>query len=155
MKKATLLFLINKKENKILLGLKRRGFGVDKWNGIGGKVQPPELIIEAAIRETQEEIKINIKKIKIQTVAIFNYNFSDKPEWKKQVYVFIAKSWSGIPCETEEMRPKWFNLNEIPYSNMWEDDQYWLPQILAGEKLVGDFYFSAEAKMEKFTLNQM
>ena len=35
---------------RVLLGMKKRGFGVGKWNGFGGKVQPGESIEEAARR---------------------------------------------------------------------------------------------------------
>lgn len=35
---------------KVLLGMKKRGFGVGKWNGFGGKVQPGETIEDAARR---------------------------------------------------------------------------------------------------------
>lgn len=36
--------------DKVLLGFKKRGFGVNKWNGFGGKVNPNESICEAAVR---------------------------------------------------------------------------------------------------------
>lgn len=35
---------------RVLLGLKKRGFGAGLWNGFGGKVQPGESIEEAAHR---------------------------------------------------------------------------------------------------------
>ncbi len=34
----------------MLLGLKKRGFGAGKWNGFGGKVNPGEDIVDAALR---------------------------------------------------------------------------------------------------------
>lgn len=37
---------------KVLLGMKKRGFGVGRWNGFGGKVEPNETIEEAAKRYT-------------------------------------------------------------------------------------------------------
>lgn len=46
-----------------MLGLKKRGFGVGKYNGFGGKVCVNESIIDAAIRETQEEANITPKDI--------------------------------------------------------------------------------------------
>ena len=49
----TLMFLIN--EGKILLGMKKRGFGAGKYNGFGGKVEAGETIAQAAVRETIEE----------------------------------------------------------------------------------------------------
>lgn len=35
---------------KVLLGMKKRGFGAGKWNGFGGKVNPGETIEDAARR---------------------------------------------------------------------------------------------------------
>jgi hypothetical protein len=28
------------------------------------------------------------------------------------------------------MKPEWFNIKNIPYDKMWEDDKIWLPEIL-------------------------
>ncbi|HET8669978.1 MAG TPA: NUDIX domain-containing protein, partial [Candidatus Saccharimonadales bacterium] len=41
-----------------LLAMKKRGFGINKWNGVGGKVDEDETIEQAAIRECQEEITV-------------------------------------------------------------------------------------------------
>lgn len=35
---------------RVLLGMKKRGFGAGKWNGFGGKVQPGETIEDGARR---------------------------------------------------------------------------------------------------------
>jgi hypothetical protein len=35
------------------------------------------------------------------------------------------------------MRPKWFNIKDIPYDNMWPDDPLWLPHLLNGELFEG------------------
>ena len=47
-----------KKDNSILLAMKKRGFGSGKYNGIGGKIEKGETPDEAMIRETKEEIKV-------------------------------------------------------------------------------------------------
>lgn len=44
----TLAFI--RKEDRILLGMKKRGFGVGRWNGFGGKVHSDEMILQAAKR---------------------------------------------------------------------------------------------------------
>ena len=41
MKPTTLVFPIDE-QNRILLGLKKRGFGADKYNGFGGKINDGE-----------------------------------------------------------------------------------------------------------------
>lgn len=37
---------------RVLLGMKKRGFGAGRWNGFGGKVQSGETIEDAARRYT-------------------------------------------------------------------------------------------------------
>ena len=46
----TLVFVRDVVNGRILLGFKKRGFGANKWNGLGGKVEPHETIVEGAIR---------------------------------------------------------------------------------------------------------
>ena len=47
-KDYTLLFV--RKDDEILLGMKKRGFGTGKWNGFGGKIEAGETIEQAAVR---------------------------------------------------------------------------------------------------------
>ena len=144
MNQATLCLLI--KEDKILLAMKKRGFGAGKWNGVGGKVNDGEKIIDAAIRETKEEIGVNIGKSlpagrQAEKVGIMHFRFPYKSVWDQDVHLFLVKEWQGEPKESDEMAPKWFKFNEIPYNQMWDDDKFWLPHILKGEKIEADFVF--------------
>ena len=44
---ATLVFLIKRSQGKIseiCLAMKKRGFGMNRWNGVGGKVEKDENI---------------------------------------------------------------------------------------------------------------
>jgi hypothetical protein len=69
------------------------------------------------------------------------FRFLDKADWNQDVNVFKINSWQNEPIETEEMLPKWFNISEIPYDKMWEDDSIWLPKVIAGEKIEFEFQF--------------
>ena len=141
---TTLLLIIQ--DNNILLAEKKRGFGAGKYNGIGGKVEPNETIEEAMIRETQEEIGVTPINYKKQATITFD-------EWvngeEKQVImsVFVAKDYIGKIIETEEMKPMWFETNNIPYEKMFEDDKTWLPEILKGNTLNASFSFDKDFKM--------
>lgn len=145
MRQATLSFLIkgSQKEKELLLAMKKKGFGKGKWNGVGGRLdfKKDKDIFDTAIRETKEEIGVEIKNM--ERVAILNFHYlhlkNNEKEWP--VHVFLVKDWQGEPKETEEMTPKWFKIKEIPFNKMWPDDKFWLPKILAGEKLKADFIF--------------
>lgn len=40
------------------------------------------------------------------------------------------------------MRPQWFTFADVPYDQMWEDDQIWLPMLLNGQDpFYGRMYF--------------
>ena len=141
MKRATLCFLI-KKDKEILLAMKKKGFGQGKWNGIGGKldfIKGDKDIFDTAIREMKEESGVAVKDM--EKVAILNFYFPYQKEWDQEVHVFISRNWKGEPKESEEMRPKWFKIKEIPFAEMWPDDKFWFPKILAGKKLRADFIF--------------
>jgi len=52
------------------------------------------------------------------------------------ITIYLCEKWIGDPQMTQNFRPRWFNSNEIPYDNMFEDTEAWLPKILAGEKVI-------------------
>jgi len=143
MRLATLCFLV--KEDEILLAMKKRGFGVDKWNGVGGKVHENETIEEAAARETHEEIGVITNPKHLENCGNIKFYFNNKPDFDMHVHVFFAKNWQGEPVESEEMKPKWYKFTEIPYDQMWIDDTYWLPKVLNDRKIKAEFYFNKNA----------
>lgn len=141
LRNVTLCFLV--KPGKVLLAMKKRGFGQGKWNGVGGKVGENETIEQATVRETKEEI--GVTPTSMEKVAVIDFYFPDIKEdktWAQQVHVFFARQWQGEPTETEEMAPQWFKNTELPFESMWKDDEFWLPRVLAGDKLRGRFVFN-------------
>ncbi len=57
------------------------------------------------------------------------------------VHLYIVTEWNGLISETDEMKPEWFDINCIPYEDMFPDDIYWLPYILNKKKIEGFFVF--------------
>ncbi len=142
MKNTTLLFLIKKTDNKIsdiCLAMKKRGFGAGRWNGVGGKLSDGESIEDATKRETKEEIGVDISSM--SKVAELAFSFANNPDWNQLVHVFTTTEWSGEPIESEEMRPQWYPVTEIPFKDMWPDDIFWLPKVLNGELIKAAFTF--------------
>ncbi len=144
MKKVLTLCLVHQHPN-ILLGMKKRGFGVGRWNGFGGKVEEGETIEAAAKRELEEES--GIVAIDMTEVGILDFAFENDPK-ELEVHIFEIKDFTGTPKETEEMEPKWFAVDEIPFDQMWSDDIYWMPLFLAGKKFKGSFLFDKPSNLE-------
>ena len=142
MKHVTLLFL--RRENQILLAMKKRGFGVDKWNGVGGKLDEGETPEQAAIRECQEEITVTPHNIQ----PAGELHFFDRPDVEHYCHVYVTTEWEGEPEETEEMRPQWFDTSDIPYDYMWPDDIEWMPKLLAGQLFKGTIVIENDSIIE-------
>lgn len=132
------------KHPKILLGMKKRGFGAGRWNGFGGKVEKGERIIDAAKRELYEEAGIFVPEI--TKAGVVEFKFKGNPEIL-QVHIFRANSFEGKLRESDEMRPKWFHVDKIPFHKMWPDDEHWLPLVLAGKKIKAKFWFEGFDKI--------
>jgi len=144
-RKATLCFLLRKGDaaQEVLLAYKKRGFGQGKWNGIGGKVDAGETVVGAARREVAEEIGVVVGPL--AKVACLSFRFlppGSDPDWSQEVHVFLSRHWAGRPVESEEMRPRWYAYEDVPYHEMWADDRIWLPRVLRGERLNAVFVFA-------------
>ena len=142
MRQDTLLFLLNDNTNEILLAMKKRGFGVGKINGVGGKVGKGETIETAAVREAHEEVGVVIQEKDLVKAGELVFHFKDKPEWSINCHVFFTRAWDGEPAESEEMAPKWFDISNLPFDRMWVDDKYWLPMVLRGDYVQAEFNFN-------------
>ena len=152
MKKKILTLCIIHQHPKILLGMKKRGHGEGKWNGFGGKVEEGETIEGAAIRETREEAGIEVKKMK--KLGILEFIYQDG-SGNMEVHIFYVKEFTGSPTESEEMKPKWFHVDEIPYSKMWPDDKYWLPLFLKKKRFKGKFFFDEVNEITDHILSEI
>lgn len=137
-----------RREDEVLLIRKKRGLGEGKINGPGGKVDEGETIEEAAIRETEEEV--GLTPTNLQHRGELYFQFVDG--LSIHCTVFVSDLYEGQLTETDEALPMWVKVDEVPYDEMWEDDRFWLPQVLEGESFQGRFTFESD-KMLSSQLN--
>ena len=141
-KMETTLCLLSRNE-EILLAMKKRGFGEGKYNGVGGKIEGTETPEAAMLRETKEEI--GVTPIQYEKVGVVSFDEFYKDEKVNLIFhLYMVTEWEGTPAESEEMQPKWFSIDSIPYNQMLPDDKYWLPLILEGKKIDAYFDFDEE-----------
>ncbi len=145
--KAVLCFI--KDNNRIMLIHKKTGLGTGKISAPGGRIEHDETPEQAAIRELIEEVGLTAAKL--ENVAELSFEFTDG--YSLHVNVFFAYKFSGTPIETEEAKPFWCDIDSIPYDKMWQDDIYWLPNILSGEYIKGRFIFDGDKMLKKKIFN--
>ncbi|KAJ0176933.1 hypothetical protein K1T71_006942 [Dendrolimus kikuchii] len=148
----TLVFLKNNGE--VLLGLKKRGFGVNKWNGFGGKVEINESIIEAAVRELKEESCMLVQPSDLRNVGHLEFTF-EGDRLMMDVRVFTASTFEGLATETEEMIPKWYKFQDIPYDKMWLDDKYWFQYMLNDKFFYATFHYQGFDKILEHRIEEL
>ena len=132
------------KQQRILLGLKNRGFGTGKYNSFGGKFLHDETnssgeietVEECACRELEEETNLTIplETMKASKVGVQRFTFSDNEKEMLVHLFFLDLASRPMPYEIkacEEITPKWFeSFDSVPLNNMFADDSLWLTALL-------------------------
>jgi 8-oxo-dGTP pyrophosphatase MutT (NUDIX family) len=108
------VYLLLKKEDEILLLLRQNtGYRDGNWGLVSGHVEEGEGIIDALIRETKEEVDIDVKRDDLEVVHVMYYN-DDRPY--VNFFVTCRKYFGEIrnaePNKCEELR--FFRENDLP-----------------------------------------
>ena len=86
-------------------------------------------LVAAAIRELFEETGLVLKDA--QCKAELRLVEQKGPQWLGFVYIAEADACSYTIHQTPEAEPFWMEIDQIPYHQMWPDDEIWLPAVLA------------------------
>ena len=141
--RATLLFIF--RGDEVLLIEKKTGFGQGKVNAPGGRLEPGETPLEAAIREVQEEVCVT--PTGIEFCGDLYFQFIDGLSIRGHVY--RADGFEGTPAETVEALPFWHPVADMPYDRMWADDRHWVPLMMERKPFVARFLFDDETMLEQ------
>ncbi|MBL8610389.1 MAG: 8-oxo-dGTP diphosphatase [Myxococcales bacterium] len=140
--RATLLFVV--RGGEVLLIVKKRGLGAGKVNAPGGRIEPGEAPLDAAVRECQEEVGVTPHDVRHH--GELSFQFVDG--YALHCHVFRADGCDGVAVETDEAIPMWTKLDAIPFERMWADDAIWLPIVLEGGRFRGRFVFDGDRMVD-------
>jgi 8-oxo-dGTP diphosphatase len=129
---------------EVLLGLKKSGFGAGKWVGLGGHIEEGEKPEAAAVREVFEESGLVVPADSLQHMASIEFRFPTRPSWDQTAEVFVTWAYQGEAEESDEIAARWFAEDCAPLDLMWDDAKYWLPRVLAGERVDALITFAAD-----------
>lgn len=143
--RAVVLALVTRETptgREVLLGKKLTGFGAGNIVAPGGKVDPGEGDVEAAVRELEEETSLRTEVEQLKHCATVLFRFPARPASDMDCQVFSTTSFTGTAASSTELEVQWFDTECLPAEQMWQDADQWLPRILAGEELTATVVMS-------------
>ncbi len=121
--------VIIKKDNQVLLGLRRSSHGAGTWAFPGGHLEMWETIEDCARREVEEETGLKIKNVQ----AVSFTNDHHKNDDVHGVTLFVTADYLAGEAENREPEKcekwQWFGWDELPE-----------PKFLALENLLEQDY---------------
>lgn len=143
MKIATLGIVLQ--DGKVLLGEKKKGeIGTGVLSGPGGKLDSGETLDECLIRETREELDVELNPDSLEQVAVIDFYATGELDFR--VHVYRARILSGEIKETADAIPAWYPLDALPYERMYDGDRYWFLRAVRGEKFRANVYYLSRAR---------
>ena len=112
----------------------------NKWNGLGGKLEPGESPEECVKREVFEESGLIIESPNLHGVITFP-KFDGIDDWI--VFVYTANNFEGNLIDCNEGKLDWVSDDQLLNLNLWEGDKIFIPW------LTQDKFFSAKFIYEK------
>ena len=118
-------YIVLLKDNKVLLSRRFNTGYMDGYYGLpAGHIEKNETFLQGCIRETKEEVGVDIKPGDLEFVHLMHRN--SRKEYPQGVAegvnervgaFFYAKGWSGEPINAEQDKCddlSWFNLDNLP-----------------------------------------
>ena len=103
-------------ENKILIGKRPVGKVFENlWEFPGGKVKKNETVEQALIRETKEEINIDLSKNCIAPLVFSTY---ENENVNIIILLFISRKWNLDPISRVHTELRWVKANNLNKYNM-------------------------------------
>lgn len=87
------------------------------WNFPGGLVEPGESIIDAAVRETQEEIGVRVNPAYFRLTHVLDVQKGGTNTQSIYGFYFMARVWEGEPKNNEPAKitdAQWFSPKALP-----------------------------------------
>ncbi len=117
-----LMMLRNKKKNDVF---------INKYNGLGGKVEKGESKTACVLREVYEEAGIKLTKYNYVGKVVFK-NFGYKVG-KEVMYCFVGYEYENEIGYCNEGDLEWIPVENIMSLPLWEGDKYFLLNIVLNQ----------------------
>ena len=118
---------------------KKKDIHKNKWNGLGGKVELGESIVQCAVREVKEESALDVERMQYSGHLTFPEFDKEGNDWS--VHVFRVEEFSGEVGECDEGNLEWIPEDELLDLNLWEGDRHFIPLMLSKRVFFGEVLY--------------
>lgn len=104
-----------------MLAKKAHGFGIGKWMGFGGKLEPGETTHACALRELEEETGVALQEGQVEKIGLLLFTFGFEPEYFLEVHVYQTFSLTEIKslCSEFQGKEEWYTQQTVPCQVGW------------------------------------
>ena len=120
-----------------------------KWNGLGGKVEQGESMLQAAVREFEEEASCKTSSAQWNWLGQLHFpNFKAQKceDWWVNVYstVLLDEQANSIPLNDVlqvEGTLHWVRKDEVLKLDLWDGDRHFIPLVFENTPFQGTFFY--------------
>lgn len=130
---ATLGYVLSSDQTQVLLihrDARPDDPAYDKYNGLGGKLEPDEDVASGMRRELREEAAIEAGAMTLRGTVSWPGFGKEGEDWFG--FVFVVTAWTGTPlAANHEGTLVWVPLAQLlsPELNLWPGDRHFLPLV--------------------------
>ena len=122
----SLIFITKDDWILLLKGASNKRLWADKYNGIGGHIEPGENLLQSAHRELLEETGLEVEKLDLR--AVIHITMPQPPG--VMLFVFIGEAQTKSTLTSAEGTPEWIPKADYEKCDLVEDLYTLLPRIL-------------------------
>ena len=158
---AVLLYAFYQGEVLMLCGRSKDGLP-GKWNGLGGKLEQGESMLDAAVREFQEEASCQTTADQWHWMGQLyfpNFKSQKNEDWWVNVYLIdlSLEQKNSIPVN-DDSQPEgalhFMSPEQAMNLDLWEGDLHFLPLVFKRTPFEGTFFYQ-NGRCEQFTVKEI
>jgi 8-oxo-dGTP diphosphatase len=128
---ATLGYVLSPDHKRVLM-IHRNARADDqhlgKYNGLGGKLDPHEDVLDGMRREIREEAGIECTELTLRGTLNWPGFGTAGEDWFG--FIFLVTRFEGVPLERNpEGTLEWIDIERLDELPMWEGDRHFLPLV--------------------------
>jgi 8-oxo-dGTP diphosphatase len=141
---GTVCFLIDEKNNQILLLERSRAPMKNKVTGVGGKTNFEEDILSSCIREIKEETGFEAKNLKLNGII---KTIAESLDSSWILFIYTTSEFYGQQSECSEGKLFWIDRNDVQNQNLIGFINELIPYILNGDSIEGTIIHDQEGNV--------